>query len=94
MLVHSLSATLPLLLAQNDGGGEAGALLFGGGCMLISVILGLLALAFWLWALIDAIRNPALDSNMRIVWILVILLTNWIGALIYLLIGRTGKPKV
>ena len=82
-----------LLLAQqaeNVGGGDvSGGLLLGGGVMLIvALVLGALALILWIWALIDAIQNPALSSNERIVWILVIVLTNWLGAVIYLLIGR------
>jgi hypothetical protein len=83
------------LLAQavNDGV-DATPMLFGGGMMLVFMVLGLAALALWLWALIDAIRNPALDSNMRIVWILVIVFTNWIGALIYLAVGRSGTSSV
>jgi len=67
---------------------DATPLVFGGGMMLLCVTLALAALALWLWALIDAIRNPALDPTMRIVWILVIVFTSWIGALIYLAIGR------
>jgi len=66
----------------------------GGGMMLVMVVLGLAALALWIWALIDAIRNPALDPTMRIVWILVIVLTSWIGALMYLAIGRSATPGV
>jgi hypothetical protein len=62
--------------------------------MLVMIVLGLAALALWIWALIDAIRNPALDPTMRIVWVLVIVLTSWIGALIYLAVGRSGTPGV
>lgn len=75
-----------LLLAQDDGG----FFLVGGGMMLVMIILGLAALALWIWALVDAIKNRALSDNERIIWVLVILLTNWLGALIYLLVGRKG----
>src|SRR5262245_47167730 len=59
----------------------------GIGIMLMSFLLGAAALIFCLWALIDAIQNPALDGTMRIVWVLVILLTNVLGAILYLLMG-------
>jgi hypothetical protein len=86
---------LLVLLAQqpappvDDGG--AGALLFGGGCVLVWVILAIGSLILWIWALIDAIQNPGLSGNERIVWVLVILLTQVLGAIIYLLIGRKRR---
>ena len=60
----------------------------GGICVFISVLLSLVAVVFWVWALIDAIKNPRLNDNERLIWIIVIVLTNWIGALIYLIVGK------
>jgi Phospholipase_D-nuclease N-terminal len=71
--------------AQDDGGG---ALLFGGGCVLAWVLLAVASLILWIWALIDAIQNPGLSSNERLLWVLVIILTQVLGAILYLLIGR------
>jgi len=70
---------------------DAAPFMLGGAMFLVAILLAVLALVLWLWALIDAIQNPRLDSTMRIVWILVIIFTNWIGALIYLLVGRTRR---
>ena len=76
------------LIAQN--GGDVGGLLAGFGILwILMFIVGLAALAVWIWALVDAIQNPALDSTMRIVWILVIVFTQIIGAIIYLAVGRS-----
>ena len=55
------------------------------GVWALVVLLGLAAFVLWLWALIDAIRNPALDSTMRIVWVVVIVLVQFLGALLYLI---------
>lgn len=77
-----------LLLAQQADDVSGGVLLGGGAIMIVALIFLLLGAILWIWALIDAIQNPALSNNERIVWILVILLTNWLGAVIYLLIGR------
>ena len=74
------------LLAQN----EDGIFLLGGGMMLVMFILGLATLALWIWALVDAIKNRALSDTERIIWVLVILLTNLLGAVLYLLVGRKG----
>lgn len=79
-----------LLLAQETGGG-----MMTGGLFLLMLILGLLAFIVWIWALISAIKNPALDSTMRIIWVLVIVITGIVGAIIYLLVGdrtRAGTP--
>jgi hypothetical protein len=76
------------LIAQN--GADAGPLFVGFGLLwLLMFILALVALGVWIWALVDAIRNPALDSTMRIVWVLVIVFTQIIGAILYLAIGRS-----
>ena len=48
----------------------------------------ILVFVFWIMMLIDAIKNPGLSSNERIIWVIVIVFLNWLGALIYLLAGR------
>jgi hypothetical protein len=68
-----------------------GPLLLGGGMMLVAFIFGLITLALWIWALVDAIQNPGLNPTERIIWVLVILLTNLLGAILYLLIGRNRR---
>jgi hypothetical protein len=55
----------------------------------------LLFLAFWIWMLVDAAQNKGMEQNERIVWIIVIALTHFIGALLYLIFGRPKrKPAV
>jgi hypothetical protein len=49
------------------------------------------AFVFWIWALVDAIRVPddsQYQSGTKLVWVLVIVLLHWIGALVYLVVGR------
>jgi hypothetical protein len=79
------------LLAQVTDSGSAGSAI-GGGVVLFIALVGLLSLVLWIWALIDCIRNPALEGTMRIVWLLVIIFTGVIGAVIYLLVGRGSRP--
>ena len=58
--------------------------------------LWLLGLVVWLWALVDAIRVPddsMYRSGSKIVWVLVIVLLNFIGAIIYLVIGRPTQES-
>jgi hypothetical protein len=67
------------------GGGElvlVTALLF------FIVPLGLLSFVFWIWMLIDAIKNEGLKEGEKIAWVLVIALTHLLGAVIYFFAGR------
>jgi hypothetical protein len=59
-------------------------------CLLAS--LGLFAL--WLWMLIDCATapEPPGSSNHRLVWILVLVFTGWLGALIYFFAVR--RPRL
>ncbi len=55
---------------------------------------GLAALAVWIYALVDAIRVP--DDSMyragnKLVWVLVIVFAQFIGAIIYLTVGRPAS---
>ncbi|MBX3736843.1 MAG: PLDc N-terminal domain-containing protein [Candidatus Didemnitutus sp.] len=56
-----------------------------GGIFLFGVAVAFFAL--WLYALISAIKNERLDPTMRIVWVLVVILVNGLGAVIYLLVA-------
>jgi predicted metal-binding membrane protein len=86
---------MAMLLAQVVQDGVRTVPFFGGGILLVWLVVGVLLLVFWLWALIDAIQNPRLNPNERILWVLVIILTSWIGAVIYLVVARRGRlPNV
>jgi len=54
--------------------------------------ISLLCFAFWIWMLIDCIRSKALSDGEKIAWTLVIVFTHALGALIYLLAGRSPAP--
>ncbi len=62
--------------------------IIGGLLGLIAALLSLLGFIFWLWMLIDAIRNKNLTDTEKIVWVLVIIFLNFLGAVIYLFAGR------
>ena len=70
------------------------ALLFGGLEILFLLFLlplSLLAFVFWIWMLVDAAQNRGLDQNERVVWILVVALLHFLGALIYFFVGRPKR---
>ncbi len=48
---------------------------------------------FWLLALIDCTKRNFPDPNAKIIWILVIVFTGIIGALIYHFVGKESGTK-
>ena len=65
--------------------------LFIGG--LVGGIVALVTTIFWLWMLIDAITNAALTGTEKIIWVLVVIFTHIIGALLYFLLARGGRAS-
>ena len=56
------------------------------------LVLGVFGLfVFWIWMLVDAIRNDRLSGWSRVGWAVAIWFTHWIGALLYLVLGRRGR---
>ncbi len=54
---------------------------------LILIPLCLLSFVFWIWMLIHAIRNDGLSDTQKLIWVVVIVFTHFVGALIYLFVG-------
>lgn len=46
--------------------------------------------AFWLWALVDILKNEFTGSN-KIIWLLLVIAVPLIGVILYYLIGREQK---
>jgi len=64
--------------------------LFGiiGLIILFAIVIAILILIFWIMMLVDAIQRKYKDKNDKIVWVLVIIFTGLIGALIYYFIVK------
>ena len=62
--------------------------LFGLLIWAIAAVLSLAGFIFWLWMLIDAIKSKTLSDTEKIIWVLVIIFLNLLGALIYFFAGR------
>lgn len=85
----SLGSTFTMLAQDYNGAGAAGGIISSLFCCVFAG-LGLALFAFWLWMLIDCIQRDFPGSKDKIIWILVIVLLHWLGALIYFFVGR-GK---
>jgi hypothetical protein len=56
-------------------------------------LIGLALMVFWIWMLVDCATKEPSAGNEKIVWILVIIFTHWIGALIYFLVRRPQRKR-
>ncbi len=60
-----------------------------GGLLLLALLAA--AIGVWIWSLVDAIRVPddsAYRAGTKVVWVLVIAVTGFLGSLVYLAMGR------
>lgn len=62
-------------------------------CLPVVLPLLLLATIFWVWMLVDCATKEPDQGNDKVVWILVILFTHWVGALIYFLVRRPERIR-
>jgi len=53
------------------------------GLGIIGVIIAILAFVFWVWMLVDAIMRTFKSDVEKVIWILVIIFLNLLGAIIY-----------
>jgi nitric oxide reductase large subunit len=60
--------------------------------MMIVVVLPLMG--FWIYALVDCVKHEPETGNERLVWILVIALAGWIGALVYWFVRRPQRTRL
>ena len=56
--------------------------------------LALLAFAFWIGMLVHATTNNGLTDIEKLIWVIVILFTHFIGAIIYFFVGRPKRRAV
>lgn len=60
---------------------------------LIPGIIFLVGFFFWLWVLIDCAMQESSQGNTKVIWVLIILFANGIGALIYFFVRRPQRRR-
>ncbi|MEK6925030.1 MAG: PLDc N-terminal domain-containing protein [Nanoarchaeota archaeon] len=65
------------------------AFLFGGAMF----IFGLIALAFWIWMLIDCAKRRFRNNVEKVIWIIAFVFLGLLGALVYLIAVRMYNPS-
>ncbi len=57
------------------------------------VLVGIIVIAFWLWSIIDCAKRNFKKDWEKVVWILIIVVFSWIGALAYFILIPIFNPK-
>ena len=62
--------------------------------VILVMSVALACMAFWIWMLVDCATKEPSAGNDKVIWILVIVLTHWIGALIYYFVRRPERKRL
>ena len=54
---------------------------------------GIIGTLFWLWMLIDCATKEPSEGNDKLIWIIIIIFTNLLGALVYFFIRRPKRKR-
>lgn len=59
----------------------------------LALVFAVIVFVFWIWMLIDCIQRNFRNKGEKIIWVVVIIFTGWIGALVYLIAVRNMNPN-
>lgn len=62
--------------------------------ILLAIGVILVSIVFWIWMLVDCAQNEPSEGNDKVIWILVIIFTHWLGALIYFFARRPQRIQL
>jgi len=57
----------------------------------MELVLGMIILVIWIWALIDILKSDFKDSINKLIWLAVVFVLGPLGVLLYYFIGRGQK---
>jgi len=78
--------------AGQEVGGGAGLLMML--CIGVTGLIGLALTVFWIWMIVDCATNEPSQGNEKVIWLLVVILLSWIGALIYFFVRRPQRKAL
>ena len=59
--------------------------------LIFITVFGLATIILWLIAMIDILRSEFRGQNDKLIWVLIVLFAPFIGAILYVIIGRKNK---
>lgn len=57
-------------------------------------LIALLGTIFWIWMIVDCATNEPAEGNEKIIWLLIIILTHFVGAAIYFFARRPTRKRM
>ncbi len=60
---------------------------------ILLILLMLLGTILWVWMLVDCATNQSLKGNEKVVWVIIIAVTNLLGAVLYFFIRRPQRSN-
>ncbi len=60
---------------------------------ILVILLVLLSHIFWVWMLVDCATKQSLKGNEKVVWVIIIAVTNLLGAVLYFFIRRSQRSS-
>ncbi|MCH7403712.1 PLDc N-terminal domain-containing protein [Belliella kenyensis] len=61
--------------------------------LIFGMMIGIAYLVFWIITLVNATQSSFIEENMKLIWILIILFANPVGAVIYWVVAPGQKKK-
>ena len=77
-------------MAEEEAGAALAAGVMGifGLLYLVMIAVAIAGVVFWVFALVDCVQREFPGQNDKLMWILIVALLHWIGALVYWFVGR------
>ena len=66
---------------------------FFGAFMIVKIVVALILLAFIIWMAVDCIQRKFKVEAEKWIWIVLMIITGWIGAVLYYIFVRSLNPK-
>ena len=58
----------------------------------VMAIVAIIVIIFWIWMLVDCAKRKFRNNVEKIVWIVVVALSSWFGALVYFVVIHSLNP--
>jgi len=65
----------------------------GGGGLIFFLLISIAYFILWIYYLVGVIRSNLKDSNMKLIWVVVLLFADVLGPIAYLVLGKGTKTS-
>ena len=65
--------------------------IFGLFFILMFLVIAIGGTILWIWTIVDCATKEPSEGNDKIIWIIVVVFTHWIGSLIYIFVRRPQR---